>query len=820
MERLRRPWAPSRRDTDGVAENTLGQDTPDAKGAGGDTYELGKDNGQSTGAAKAASADADLRRFSVLHEWDPNVPEDKRKAIDAAVNQHDKDAEIALDEELEENSPYPEVVAAVRPTDEDVPANTIRAWVLGMVFMTIGSGCNLLFSLRNPAIQITSIVAQLVSYPVGVAWAKFMPTKKFRTFGLEWTLNPGPFNMKEHALITIMANVSFSQGAAYSTYGLEALMGFYKVDYGWGFSLLFTISTQMIGLGLAGIYRRFLVYPAAMIWPVVLPNCALFYSLHDKSKTDPSETNGWSISRYRWFCYVALGSFVWYWFPGWIWQGLSVFAFVTWIRPNNVTINQLFGGFTGLSLLPITFDWTYITAFILSPLIPPWHAIANTLIGVFLFTWICTLGIHYSGAWYSQYLPMSDSQSYDNTGNIYNVSKIITSDYTLDVKKYEAYSPLFLSTTFALQYGLSFATIISVIVHTGLFHWKEIWYRAVAAGKQEDDIHMRLMKKYKEAPDWWFGIMFLIMFGFGLGAMLGYPTHLTWWAYIVALLISVVWMVPIGMIQAITNVQIGLNVFTEFIISYMLPGRPLAMMSFKTFGYIAMYQGIVYAQDLKLGHYMKVPPRTLFWGQAVASLWSCFVQVAVLYWAFGNIEGICTSHQSARFTCANGRVFFNASIIWGLIGPGRIFSGKGIYSQLQYFWILGAFLPVVFFILAKKFPRSPARYLNAPVILGGTGYIPPATPLNYLSWGLVGFVFNKLIRNRKRGWWLQYNYVTSAALDAGLAISTIIIFFALLLPQVSPPKWWGNNVVGTTLDAQDAAIQTVLTDGTFGPSSW
>jgi hypothetical protein len=38
-----------------------------------------------------------------------------------------------------------------------------------------------------------------------------------------------------------MANVSFSQGAAYSTYGLEALLGFYKVDYGWGFALLFTM---------------------------------------------------------------------------------------------------------------------------------------------------------------------------------------------------------------------------------------------------------------------------------------------------------------------------------------------------------------------------------------------------------------------------------------------------------------------------------------------------------------------------------------------------------------------------------------------------
>lgn len=52
-----------------------------------------------------------------------------------------------------------------------------------------------------------------------------------------------------------------------------------------------------------------------------------------------------------------MGSFLYYWIPGVIFQGLSVFSFVTWIRPNNVVLNQLFGGFTGLSLIPLTFDW-------------------------------------------------------------------------------------------------------------------------------------------------------------------------------------------------------------------------------------------------------------------------------------------------------------------------------------------------------------------------------------------------------------------------------------------------------------------------------
>lgn len=74
-----------------------------------------------------------------------------------------------------------------------------------------------------------------------------------------------------------------------------------------------------------------------MIFPVVLPNCALFYALHRRGleKPNPAETNGWSISRYRWFLYVLGGGFVWYWFPGFIWQGLSIFAFVTWIKPQK-----------------------------------------------------------------------------------------------------------------------------------------------------------------------------------------------------------------------------------------------------------------------------------------------------------------------------------------------------------------------------------------------------------------------------------------------------------------------------------------------------
>jgi hypothetical protein len=71
-------------------------------------------------------------------------------------------------------------------------------------------------------------------------------------------------------------------------------------------------------------------------------------------------------------------------------------------------------------------------------------------------------------------------------------------------------------------------------------------------------------------------------------------------------------------------------------------------------------------------------------------------------------------------------------------------------------------------------------------------------------WIGVGFIFSKVIRQRFRGWWLQYNYVLSAALDSGLALSTIIIFLTLQLKQVDPPDWWGNRVVSSTLVSENS----------------
>lgn len=97
-----------------------------------------------------------------------------------------------------------------------------------------------------------------------------------------------------------------------------------------------------------------------------------------------------------------------------------------------------------------------------------------------------------------------------------------------------------------------------------------------------------------------------MMFVFGVICIEVYHTEMPVWAFVLALIVSFTYIIPIGIIQAITNQQVGLNVITELIIGYALPGRPIAMMMFKTWGYITMAQALQFTSDFKLGHYMKV----------------------------------------------------------------------------------------------------------------------------------------------------------------------------------------------------------------------
>ncbi|KAL4244288.1 oligopeptide OPT transporter family protein [Abortiporus biennis] len=721
-------------------------------------------------------------------------------------------------EYLEDESPYPEVRSAVANTDDlDMPAGTIRAWFLGILCAILIPGMNQFYYFRYPNVTVGSLVAQLLSFPAGRLLARILP--RIRIFG--HPLNPGPFTIKEHVVVTIMAGVGAA--SAYATDIIAVQRIHYKEEFNFGYQFMVVMSTQLIGFSIGGIARKFLVSPPSMIWPTNLVYCALFNTLHSQRYSGIGDQGG--ISRERFFLYAFLAAVLWYFFPGYIFTALSVFSWACWIAPKNVVVNQLFGYQSGLGMSLLTFDWTQV-AYIGSPLATPWWAEANVAAGFVLFFWFLTPLLYYTNTFFSQYLPMMSRAAFDNTGAPYNVSRILTPEYTLDLEKYKAYSPLFLSTTFVMSYALSFASITSTIVHVFLYYRKQIATQARRSLAEQPDIHARLMSRYPQVPDWWYLCIFVSMFAFGVVMIELNNTDMPVWAFVLALAISFFYILPIGIIQAITNQQIGLNVITELIIGYLIPGRPLAMMLFKTWGYVTMAQALMFTSDFKLGHYMKIPPRTMFWCQVVATMIAGTSQLGVQSLMFERIPDMCAPHQAQHFTCPNTEVFYTASVVWGVIGPALQFSSGKVYGFLLYFFLFGAVAPVIPWYFTKKWPSSMWRYVNIPVALNGISYLPPATAVNYVPWTIIGFIFQYVIRRRHFGWWSKYNYVLSAALDAGTAIGTILVFFTLQFPRNDSiglntiQKWWGNTVWMNTADYNNAPLKTVEPGQTFGPETW
>lgn len=213
------------------------------------------------------------------------------------------------------------------------------------------------------------------------------------------------------------------------------------------------------------------------------------------------------LSRERFFIYAFIASFCWCFLPGYLFTALSTFSWVTWIFPRNRTVNQLFGYTSGLGMSILTFDWGQI-AYIGSPLATPWWCEANIAAGFVCFYWVLAPVLYFTNTWYAGNMPISSRYSYDNTGQQYDVRRVLDDNGIFDEAAYHAYSPLFLSTTFALSYALSFAAITATIMHTLLYFRHQIWIQSRRSLNEQEDIHARLMSRYKQVPTWWYCCVF------------------------------------------------------------------------------------------------------------------------------------------------------------------------------------------------------------------------------------------------------------------------------------------------------------------------
>ncbi|KAF9355246.1 hypothetical protein BGX26_006821 [Mortierella sp. AD094] len=690
------------------------------------------------------------------------------------------------DLEEEDDSPIEEVRVTISNYDDpSMPCNTFRMWFLGLFFTAIVSFVNQFFYLRQTTISIGYSVVALISLPLGHLMARFLPTYRMNVFGMKFSLNPGPFSIKEHILIGTMTAVNSSTAYAVDIVLLQKL--FYDAEKPFIAGLLLVFTTQVTGFALAGGLRKFLIRPAHMVWPSTLVTASLFRSLHSASN---SPADAGRMSRMNYFLLITFITFIWQWLPGLIFPTIGMISWICWIKPDNIILSQLTGS-NGLGIGTISLDWSAISYYV-QPLVSPWFAQANVLVGFIIVTYIMVPWAYYNNLWQSKNYPILSADLFRENGTLYDKSQILTGN-VLSQEKYLAYGPMRMSSFFALSYGVGFAGLTATVVHVILYNGQEMLERWRSARMENEDIHSRLMRVYPEVPDWWYGSLFVITVALSLITCIVWD-YMPWWAVLLALALAIFFVLPVGIVQAVTNQQPGLNIVTEYVIGYMLPGHAIANVTFKTYGYIVNVQALTFTSDLKLGHYMKIPPRVMFMAQLISTLISGVINLSTALWLVNSRPNICTK-DGYPFTCRNTNTFYSASVIWGAIGPARVFgtTDGAIYSGVQWGFIVGAILPVPFWLAIRRFPHITwLKYVHWPVLLAATSNMPPALPYFYSNGLFLGFIFAFLIRRYCYDWWSRYNYLTSAALDSGAAICGLVIFFCIQSWEGKMPFWWGN----------------------------
>lgn len=334
-------------------------------------------------------------------------------------------------------------------------------------------------------------------------------------------------------------------------------------------------------------------------------------------------------------------------------------------------------------------------------------------------------------------------------------------------------------------------------MHVALYNGKEVLQRWRSARQMIDneDIHTQLMRVYPEVLNLWHILIFVISLPLSFVTCLWW-NYIPWWAVLLAMALATFFVLPIGIVLPVTNQQPSLNIVTKYVIGYLLPGDAIANVTLKTYDYIVNFRALTFAADLRLGHYMRIPPRIMFMAQILSTLLCGLVNVLTAGWLIATRPNVCT-RAGYPFTCRNSNTFYSASVIWRRYRPSPRVWQQGRRDLLpRPVEVPGRCVPPDFVLarhalvapypLAEVCPLAPCCWPPPPTS-------PPHCRIFFLANGLVvRFVSKYLMKRYRYGWLARYSYLTSAALDTEVAVSELVIFFTVQVWEGGFPYWWGN----------------------------
>lgn len=649
---------------------------------------------------------------------------------------------------FDEDSPYPEVRAAVSNLDDtEMPALTFRVFFIGIIMSVLRAALNTFFRLRPPAPYIAPTLVCFFAYPFGMLLSWILPIGEWKLprwlGGFKFDLNPCSFNIKEHTLIVAMSDIGGNVCGVVIAIG--TMRRNYHISHGPMFTILMCIVSQATGASFSYLLQRSAVASASLLWPELLGTTTLLNTLHADS------ADGKGISRKRFFGLAAIAMFFYTPIPARLFTAMGVLNWPTWIAPRNITVNQIFGVATGLGLFPITLDYTQVMM-MATPFYIPWLTAMNLFFGWALFYCALAPAIYFTNKWFTGYLPLSTSRIADRFGRPYNVTHVLLPDGGLNSTAYHNYSPVYFAASYHVTHIMAFGITTSVLTHFAVHHGAHFWRCLRHKGDEErPDVHAKMMKAYPTIPGWWYGALFVGCFVAGIVGVEAYDTGMPVWGLVIILLLGLLFAIPSTFMASVTTFTPPTNVVYELVAGFMWPGRPIPLLLFKSIGMQTVTSTVNFTRGLKMGHYMKVPPRDIFIVQVIGLLACCLVNAGIYAWV-----PICLD---CTYTTAD----YSASVIWGVIGPRRLWGAGSPYSSQLWALLAGALVPPILYYAHRRSltpafrarPRSVATRIlrglgtiNVPLMFSAAYFWPMCSFMNLATFAGVVWIANYYVRRR------------------------------------------------------------------------
>lgn len=152
-----------------------------------------------------------------------------------------------LTEDEINDSPIEQVRLTIPITDDPtLPTFTFRTWVLGPITCGALAFVQQFFDYRQNPIAVSSSCFKILLFVLGKFMAATLPSNPVKVPGTKWTfsMNPGPFNIKEHVVVSILATTGLEVPFGTTVMGIRRI--FYHKYLNFWIGLLMIMTSQVI----------------------------------------------------------------------------------------------------------------------------------------------------------------------------------------------------------------------------------------------------------------------------------------------------------------------------------------------------------------------------------------------------------------------------------------------------------------------------------------------------------------------------------------------------------------------------------------------